>query len=177
MQSKTKITKEEARYLEQSLNWTAMRCYICTMYRAPNGCDLVAGNISPDGVSDYFQLDLRFDVEKSAQPVFTKRDSTMQGNELRMYLPITKVDAVNRLVYGLATAEIPDRAGEICDYEGTKPYYEKWSQGIAKASDGKSLGNVRAMHNKSAAGVLKELTFNDKAKQIEVCAKIVDDQD
>jgi hypothetical protein len=130
-------------------------------------------------VSDYFQLDLRFDVEKAGLPLaaLEKRDGTMQGNDLRMFLPITKVDAVNRLVYGLATAEVPDRAGEICDYDGTKPYYEKWSADIAKASDGKSLGNVRAMHGKSAAGVLKELHFNDSLKQIEVCAKIVDDQD
>jgi hypothetical protein len=35
---------------------------------------------------------------------------------LRMFIPITKVDAARRLVYGLATAEMEDRAGEICDY-------------------------------------------------------------
>ena len=35
---------------------------------------------------------------------------------LRLNIPITKVDAAQRLVYGVATAEIADRAGEICDY-------------------------------------------------------------
>ena len=44
-------------------------------------------------------------------------------SDLALFLPITKVDADRRLVYGLATAEVADRAGEICDYATTKPYY------------------------------------------------------
>jgi len=44
-------------------------------------------------------------------------------SDLALFLPITKVDADQRLVYGLATAEVADRAGEICDYATTKPYY------------------------------------------------------
>lgn len=94
---------------------------------------------------------------------------------LRMFIPITKVDAARRLVYGIATAEIEDRAGEVCDYASTKPLYEKWSEEIAKASGGKSLGNLRAMHGPVAAGKITAITFNDEAKQIEICAKIVDD--
>lgn len=95
--------------------------------------------------------------------------------ELSLFLPLTKVDAANRLVYGLATAEAPDRAGEICDYTSTKPFYEKWSGGIAKATDGRSLGNLRAMHGKIAAGKVTQIAFNDDARQIEICAKVVDD--
>ncbi|WP_158810110.1 hypothetical protein [Beijerinckia sp. L45] len=94
---------------------------------------------------------------------------------LRLDIPITKVDAVQRLVYGVATAEIADRAGEICDYASTKPMYEKWSDAIATSSGGKSLGNLRAMHGAVAAGKVTALTFNDDAKQIEICAKVVDD--
>jgi hypothetical protein len=94
---------------------------------------------------------------------------------LEMFIPITKVDAAQRLVYGIATAEIEDRSGEICDYESTKPYYEKWSDEIAKSTGGRSLGNVRAMHGAVAAGKVTALTFNDARRQIEVCAKIVDD--
>jgi hypothetical protein len=94
---------------------------------------------------------------------------------LRMFIPIVKVDAAQRLVYGLATAEKEDRAGEICDYASTKPLYEKWSREIAKATGGKSFGNLRAMHGNVAAGKLTEITFNDMAKQIEICAKVVDD--
>lgn len=95
--------------------------------------------------------------------------------ELSLFLPLTKVDAANRLVYGLATAEAPDRAGEICDYASTKPLYEKWSGGIAKATDGRSFGNLRAMHGNVAAGKVTQIAFNDDAKQIEICAKVVDD--
>ena len=94
---------------------------------------------------------------------------------LRLDIPITKVDAARRLVYGVATAEIADRAGEICDYASTKPYYEKWSQTIAASSGGKSYGNLRAMHGTVAAGKVTSLAFNDDAKQIEICAKVVDD--
>ena len=94
---------------------------------------------------------------------------------LRMFIPITKVDAAQRLVYGLATAEVEDRAGEICDYVSTKPLYEKWSEEIAKSSGGKSLGNLRAMHGPVAAGKVTKIFFNDADKQIEICAKVIDD--
>ena len=94
---------------------------------------------------------------------------------LRLDIPITKVDAAQRLVYGLATAEVPDRSGEICDYASTKPLYEKWSEAIAASSGGKSFGNLRAMHGAVAAGKVTALAFNDAAKQIEICAKVVDD--
>jgi hypothetical protein len=92
-----------------------------------------------------------------------------------MFIPITKVDAVQRLVYGLATAEVEDRAGEICDYASTRPLYEKWSEEIAKSSGGKSLGNLRAMHGPVAAGKVTHIHFNDADKQIEICAKVIDD--
>lgn len=92
-----------------------------------------------------------------------------------MFIPITKVDAAQRLVYGLATAEAEDRAGEICDYASTKPLYEKWSDAIAQSTGGKSLGNLRAMHGPVAAGKVTEIAFNDESKQIEICAKVVDD--
>jgi hypothetical protein len=94
-----------------------------------------------------------------------------------MFIPITKVDAMQRLVYGVATAEMADRSGEICDYESTKPHYEKWSDEIAQSSGGKSLGNLRAMHGAVAAGKVTALTFNDDEKQIEICAKVVDDDE
>ncbi|MGH6830206.1 MAG: hypothetical protein ACREDG_03525, partial [Methylocella sp.] len=103
---------------------------------------------------------------------------SMQGafmSALRMFIPITKVDAARRLVYGLATAETEDRAGEICDYASTKPLYEKWSEEIAKSTRGKSFGNLRAMHGPVAAGKVTAITFNDAGKQIEICAKVVDE--
>lgn len=94
----------------------------------------------------------------------------------RKFIPITKVDVAQRLVYGLATCEKKDRAGETCHYETTVPYYKAWSREIAKATGDKSFGNVRSMHSKVAAGKLNEqIVFNDDLKQVEICAKIVDD--
>jgi hypothetical protein len=47
-----------------------------------------------------------------------------------------------------------------------------------KASGGKSFGNIRGQHNpKIAAGLLKSIEFDDEAKRIDFCAKIVDDQE
>ena len=98
-------------------------------------------------------------------------------SDLNLFLPITKADADQRLVYGLATAEIADRDGEICDYQSTKPYYETWSAQMNQASGGKSFGAVRAMHGKVAAGKLTDITFDDGQKRILIAAKIVDDDE
>jgi len=95
--------------------------------------------------------------------------------DLSLFIPITKVDATQRLVYGIVTAEVEDRAGEICDYTSTKPHYERWSSEIAQSTGGKSLGNLRAMHGPVAAGKVTAITFNDEAKQVEICAKVVDE--
>lgn len=94
---------------------------------------------------------------------------------LKLFIPLTKVDAKQRLVYGVATAETPDRSGEIFDYATSVPYYKSWSENFEKVTDGKSLGNVRAMHGNVAAGKLTQINYNDEQRQIEVCAKIVDD--
>src|SRR6202035_4134549 len=62
-----------------------------------------------------------------------------------------------------------------CDYASTKPHYQKWSRKFASATEGKSLGNLRAMHSNVAAGKLVEIAFNDEHKRIEICGKVVDD--
>jgi hypothetical protein len=96
-------------------------------------------------------------------------------HDLRIFIPITKIDAARRLVYGVVTAEAPDVTGEVCDYATTKPHYQKWSQKFADATDGKSFGNLRAMHSHVAAGKLVDIAFNDEQKRIEICGKVVDD--
>src|SRR5271166_1903083 len=98
-------------------------------------------------------------------------------SSLDMFLPLAKVDLDRRLVTGIATAETPDRAGEICDYGSSKPYFEKWSSETVAASGGKSMGAVRAMHGKVAAGKLTDIAFDDDAKRVVVSAKIVDDDE
>jgi hypothetical protein len=140
------------------------------MFRPSTKCTLVKGKILPEGVCNHFNMDMRFDINVQMQPVA----KGVMMDTMRMFLPITKVDRVNRLVYAIATEEKPDRAGEILDYTKSKPFFEAWSAEVAKASDGKSLGNVRAMHSKVAAGKVTELNFNDPSKRIETCIKVVD---
>ena len=94
---------------------------------------------------------------------------------LRVFIPLSKIDVEKRLVYGIATAEEPDLSGEICDYASTKPLYQKWSDDVKKASGGKSVGNLRSMHGSTAAGKVTDIAFNDDARTVEICAKVVDD--
>jgi hypothetical protein len=94
---------------------------------------------------------------------------------LRLFASLTKIDEARREVSGLATAEIVDKEGELFDYESSKPYFRAWTDEMAKATEGKSLGNVREMHQPSAVGKLTGIAFDDEMKQISVTARIVDD--
>lgn len=95
--------------------------------------------------------------------------------DFHLFIPITKVDVARRLVYGTIAEEVPDKSGEIMDYETARPEFEAWSAEIGKASNGKSAGNLRAMHGSVAAGRLDRIVFDDKEKRITTVAKVVDD--
>lgn len=99
----------------------------------------------------------------------------MTDQTAQMFARLTKVDEAKRQVTGVIASEHPDNANEVFDYETSKPHFEKWSQDMAKASGGKHVGNVRAMHSNIAAGGLSEIIFDDMAKTITVTADIVDD--
>ena len=94
---------------------------------------------------------------------------------LKLFAQLAKIDESRQEVWGVATAEVVDKEGEIFDYASSKPYFKAWSNEIAKATDGKSLGNVREMHVNSAVGKLVAIEFDDALKQISVGARIVDD--
>lgn len=93
----------------------------------------------------------------------------------RVFVPLIKVDEEQRLVHGVISAEEVDQAGEVMDYETSKPNFEKWSAQIEEASGGLSKGNLRVMHGLSVAGKLTDIAFDDESRQIEVVAKVVDD--
>lgn len=94
---------------------------------------------------------------------------------LNLFIPLTKIDEENRLVYGVVAAEVVDNSGEVFDYDRSKPYFQKWSLNAEITSNGLSKGNLREMHGKSAAGKLTDLAFDDDNRVIECCAKVVDD--
>lgn len=93
---------------------------------------------------------------------------------VNLFAQIAKIDELLHEVWGVATAEVIDKEGEIFDYDSSKPYFKSWSDEISKATDGKSLGNVREMHEPSAVGKLVAIAFDDDLKQIRVGARIVD---
>lgn len=95
----------------------------------------------------------------------------------RIFVPLTKVDEEQRLVYGTISQELVDKADEMMDYELSKPNFEKWSNDIHTASGGLSKGNLRVMHGLTVAGKLTEMGFNDEEKSVEVCSKVVDDNE
>lgn len=99
----------------------------------------------------------------------------MSKAKARVFVPLTKVDEEQRLVYGVITEEVQDKAGETMDYDTSKANFEKWSGDIEKASNGLSKGNVRVMHQLKVGGKLTDISFNDDDKSIEVCAKVTDD--
>ena len=96
---------------------------------------------------------------------------------MQLFARLTKVNEAERTVEGIIASETPDGAREVFDYEKSKPNFVKWSEGIAKATEGKSLGNVRAQHGKVVAGITKVLDLNDETKQIFVKSEIVDDNE
>src|SRR6202167_3434784 len=120
-------------------------------------------------------LDRNGSVSRRRLPDKTEGITRHDMDDLEIFIPITKIDAARRLVYGVVTAEAPDVTGEVCDYATTKPHYQKWSQKFADATDGKSFGNLRAMHSHVAAGKLVDIAFNDEQKRIEICGKVIDD--
>jgi len=91
-----------------------------------------------------------------------------------MMFQLLKGVAPQRLVHARID-ETPDRAGEIFDYASSKPHFEAWSKTQAAASGGKSLGNVRAMHQLAAAGVVQHIAYDDAGRAIEIVARVVDD--
>ncbi len=87
----------------------------------------------------------------------------LEKDQLRLWVPLCKVDTDKRLVYGYAATPGQDWDGEnlpLAVLKEALPDYEKF-------------GNIREMHQLSAVGVLQESELRDDGYYI--CAKIVDD--
>lgn len=94
-----------------------------------------------------------------------------------LFAQITKIDEARREVWGRAAEEVPDNAKEIFDYASSVPHIKAWSSDFEKITDGKSLGNIRAMHANVAAGKVIAVSFDDVAKAVDIGTKIVDDNE
>ncbi len=93
----------------------------------------------------------------------------------QIFFQLAKYDGFLGIATGVAAAEELDKDGEILDYNGSKPYFQQWSDSQFAASKGQSKGNVRLQHDaKRCVGKLSEITFDDSAKKVRVVAQIVD---
>jgi hypothetical protein len=92
--------------------------------------------------------------------------------EFRKFIQFTKVEEATRTVYGIATAELPDKDGEICIYADTKPYYQSWSAEAATATSAAgqeiSLGNIRLQHGLDIGGKVTGIDYDDANKAIKI---------
>lgn len=94
-----------------------------------------------------------------------------------MYIPLLKVDAKRREVWGIGADESVDQAGEVFDYAASRPYIEQWSDKVQKASGGRSKGNVRGQHGNVAAGRVIDLQFDDAGRRVILGVNVVDDNE
>jgi phage head maturation protease len=83
---------------------------------------------------------------------------------MKIYLPIAKIDAERREVWGYASTEARDDQGEIVTRDAL----------TAALGDYMRFANIREMHQLSAVGVAREAAVDDKG--LYVGARIVDDQ-
>lgn len=101
-----------------------------------------------------------------------KRSETVSAT---CFVPIYRVDAETRTVYGRLADETPDLTGMIFDYDTSAPLFRTWTDNAMKTTAGKSAGNLRVMHGLKVAGKLTEVTFDDAAKTIDIAAEVVDE--
>ena len=96
---------------------------------------------------------------------------------MTLFLPFSKVEteADGSVVFeAIATSEALDTQNEIVQYEASVKAFGEWTEAFIKATDGQSLGNIRAMHQPIAAGKAIAWSADDRRRQISLTGKVVD---
>jgi hypothetical protein len=88
------------------------------------------------------------------------------NTKLQFFVPISKVDEEQRMVYGIATNSSIDKQNEIVDWGATKDALLDYSQ----------WRNIREMHKPSAVGTAPLIETRDATQEVYIGAKIIDDQ-
>ena len=103
------------------------------------------------------------------------KGAVVDPGALHVFCPLIKVDVAKREVWGVVTAEVPDKEGEICDFDTTIPYYKAMVDEMSKATDGVNIFPLREMHGLSAAGKGIDIQFREGTKEVYMGFKVVDD--
>jgi len=101
----------------------------------------------------------------------------MPAAQFQIHARLAKYNADDHTFEAVATDQTIDKVKERMHYDSSKAHFIKWSQEFEKATDGKSVGNLRSMHGKVAAGCLKSMVCDDEQKAIIVRGLIVDPVD
>ena len=110
------------------------------------------------------------------QPVKQEEDKAMRDKKFEKFIPFAKVDEARREVWGIVTAEVPDKDDEVCDYDGSKPFYQAVIDEMSKATGGENFFPLRYMHQLDAVGKCIGFDFRDADKEIFMGFKVVDDE-
>lgn len=99
---------------------------------------------------------------------------------LEKFLPLEKMEEQSDgtlHVYGIVTAESPDLDKEVCDYDGTKPFYQARAEDQMKKTSlpgmTPSVMPFREMHALKVQGAGRTMDFDDAAKTIRMSFHIV----
>ena len=84
-------------------------------------------------------------------------------HEMKVYLPLAKVDREQRMVYGYASTEALDSQGEVVRRQALAAALPEYMR----------FANIREMHQPSAVGVAKEAAIDEKGLWLQ--AKVIDD--
>lgn len=95
---------------------------------------------------------------------------------MELFARLAKVHEEERVIHARALCEEVDRSGEIIDYDEAVTAFKKWSAEMQASSGGKSMGNVRVMHQPRVAGRIIDVSYNDQERAIDVVIKVDDEQ-
>jgi len=95
----------------------------------------------------------------------------------QMFIPITRIDEEKREVWGYATTDQVDTFGTVFPFEASKKAYAEWNDNFERLTDGESKGNLRAMHQKIAAGKVIACEPDEEKRGIYVGAFVADDKE
>ncbi len=127
----------------------------------PNCRCVIASNeiAMPKAASQKSDIRKPFKQEAVKMPDTTKAVNTEQ--HFFLTLPITKFDEEQRIVEGIATAEVLDTQGDIVDFPAAIDAFKSWE------------GNIREQHDpKKAVGHAVEWSAVDDQKAIKLTARI-----
>jgi hypothetical protein len=100
---------------------------------------------------------------------------------MEKFFALQKFDERTGVIYGVMTAEEPDKSGEIFDYgNGGKAAVQAWSDDFVRrtraAGQAVSMGCIRLMHRADTiAGKAIQIDYDDDAKTIGLLSELTDE--